>query len=1074
MAVFRTFNDLVISAIEALRIAQPDLDTKPGTVARDLFIDMPSQQLANLYIQLRNISSLQSLFASTGTDLNRLASNFGASRRPGTAATGVAVFTTNNIDVDILIPQGTVVTANNGITFQTTVSTIMSSDNTNVFRANATRLRADLDLASITDPFAVEIPVESQTTGSSGNIGKFALSTQNVPGITNVTNTQSFSGGSNPESDDEFRTRILSIFAGSNTGTSLGYVNAIGILPGVSDSLVVVPGDPLLIRDGTQVVEDDDGNLVVSDPGSGGKVDIYILGQQLVSQINSFIYNDQSGRNDATDPSNDFILGQQGEDPTLNIAQRRVELIDNLPLQPADSILTVTGSTSGPNFVEQFTDEQGRVRGNFILLKDTGDFGGSPFGFDKLRWTSNQIELEDEEITKGTFNGVDSLDFTDVNQIEEITQDFLVTNENSTVNTSDRSEIQLNHTPIVNVSRVVNVTTGERYIVEEQNPDGTAGDVNTTGKIIISGSTLPVGTDVLQVDYIWQKSFDRTFDFDNLLDTNAFRTVQDSVDWSFSNRVVREPATVEDDGSGNLVVNVTHPVFKVISLDKFSTESSTVSSGSITVNQSVNSVIDIKRGSDSAELFNTDEFDGTLSGTGTIVLPTDTLAEDGDEATVRFNSFDLFSADGYEEGTFENNVITLDPTIASDGISVLVTYIANISVLLPETELSDLPASRNLNNFLLGTTTLGDQPTSNLFDSNENITNNLRRAASNIRVRIDGSAANGSIVVSGTTRHKVVDALVVVTSGSGFEVDLQSAIKEDLGVTSISSNIQVTQLVSLERVNVDSSGTVTSVDNVYDIINYKLKDNSFDITVALKDSSLSNTRVSLPQTDNNVEGSLNTSDIVRVTFYYTDSNDSELIFFSRNGLQVTDKVFQSISRISVGSGFKNPAGNLEGVVTVSNFNQPANNTAYEVDYDYVAPKENERITVTYNHNQLINDATASIEDVRPITADVLIKEAKAVPIDMTIRIVLLPQFEDQEQTVIQDAIDAVTSFLTANTLGSTLDASDVVNALYSVSGIDRVTILNFSTGDSGNRLSITAERNEFLEAGIVDIQTEER
>src|SRR5689334_23856806 len=98
MAIFRNFNDLVISFIEYLRLVQPELDTKPGTVSRDLFIDAPSQQIAALYSELRNVAALQSLFSATGTDLNKLASNYGVRRSQGTASTGVAVFTTNNLD----------------------------------------------------------------------------------------------------------------------------------------------------------------------------------------------------------------------------------------------------------------------------------------------------------------------------------------------------------------------------------------------------------------------------------------------------------------------------------------------------------------------------------------------------------------------------------------------------------------------------------------------------------------------------------------------------------------------------------------------------------------------------------------------------------------------------------------------------------------------------------------------------------------------------------------------------------------------------------------------------------------
>lgn len=1077
MVIFRSFNDIVISFIEYLRLVQPELDTKPGTVSRDVFIDAPSQELADLYSELRSISGLQSLLSTTGTDLNKLAANFGATRATGSAATGVAVLTTNNLDVDILIPVGSIFTASNGINFQTTNNTVMSSANANVFRATATRLRTDLNLAGITDEFAVEVTVEALTTGTSGNIGKFSLVSQSIPGIANVSNLQSFSGGTNTESDSEFRTRVLSVFAGSNTGTALGYTTAIETVAGVSDSIVIVPGDPLLIRDGTQVVEDQEGNLIVSEPGSGGKVDIYILGTVLENQVDTFIYNDQSGKDDPTDPANDIVLGQRGQDTSLNIAQRRVELIaaDLLPFQPVDSIISVSGSSSGSNFVEKFTDEDGAVRGNFELIKDTGDFGGSPFGFDKLRWISDTIELDDEEISKGIFNGTDALLFTDVTRIRDITRNVLVTNENSITNNTDRSIIQLRHTPVVNVSRIINLTTGERYIVENQNPDGVVGDLNTTGRVQISGNTLPVGTDVLQVDYLWQKPFDNIHDYDNLAVLNTFRTVQDSIDWGFGNMVTREPATVSDDGYGVLTVTVTHPINRVLEAATFETDISSVASGSINANLTVTNVIDIRRVSDNAELFNTDLSNGTLSGTTTIILPTDTLAEDGDIATIRFNATDIFSPDGYESSTTDSNVITLSEGFSiPDGTEVLVTYVAQVSTLIPESNLTSLPATKSDNKFVVDAELVGEQPTSNLTDSDGNITHNLRQAASHIRVNVDSIEANGAITISGTTRHRVEDALVTVTAGSGFIVNLQPAILSDLGASTLPSTVRVTKLVKLERVNLDNSNQVESVDNEYDIINYKLQNNNQDLENALEDGSLNRTTVELPQTDDNVAAQLNTGDVVRVTFYYTNSASSESLFFSRNGQQTTDKIFQTIDRIAIGSGFQNAAGDIVGTVFVQNFNQPVANTAYNADYNYIGPKENERITVNFNHNSLVNSATFAIEDTRPITADVLVKAAEAVVIDIEVRIVLLEEFLDQEQTVLQDAIDAIDAFLNTNSLGTTVDQSDVVNALYSVSGIDRVRIINFSTGDSGNLLSISADRNQYLTSGDTIVTIEER
>jgi uncharacterized phage protein gp47/JayE len=1077
MAIFRNFQDVVINLIEYLRLVQPNLDTKPGTVSRDLFIDSPAQQLASLYAELRNISSLQSFFSATGTDLNKLALNYGVRRASGTASTGVAVFTTNNLDLDIFIPQGSVVTANNGITFQTTVAITLSASSSNVYKANATRLRSDLDLIGNVDQFAVEINVQSLITGTSGNIGRFALSSQNVPGISNITNLQSFSGGTDQESDAEFRSRILSIFAGSNTGTALGYETTVKSVDGVQDAIVIVPGDPLLIRDGTQTSTDSSGNLIVSDPGTGGKVDIYLLGSQLQSEIDSFIYNDQSGRGDPTDPSNDIILGQNGQDTTLDASQRRVTLIseDNLPFQPVENITSVVGSSSGANFIESFVDSSGAIKGNYTLTKDDGDFGGSPFGFDKLHWISNKIELDNEEVIKGIFNGIDSLGFSDIEEIRDITQDVLVTNENSTINSSNRTQITLKHTPIRSVSRVVNLTTGERYVIEDQNPDGSAGELNTTGNILISGSTLPIGTDVLQVDYTWVKPFDNAYDFDNLKVFNVNRTTQDSVDWGFGNLVKNEPDVIDDDGYGNFTITVLHPISKILSVNTFETSNVTVESGVISASSTVSNIIDVRRISDGAELFNTDLRDGVLSGTNSIILPSDSLAEDGDMAILRFNTVDYFTFDGYDAGTFDDNIITLTPgVVGTGGASVLVNYIANVSTLLPEAEIDLLPAVKSENKFLFNSEIVGEQPTSNILDVDGNFIQNIRRAPSSIRVTTNSTVSSGNMVVSGVTVKKVKDALVTVTASSGLEIDLAPAIKKDMGVSSLSSNIKLVKIQSVERVNVSRLGIIESVDNVYDIVNYKINDNSYDLDTALEDSNLTATQIILPATVNNEDALLNTGDIVRVTFYYINIADSESLFFSRSGTLVTNKLYFSVSRIAVGSGFQNAASQIIGNFLIQNYNQPLSNTVYDVDYNYVAPKENERITVTFNSNIVIDNATLAIEAVRPITADVLIKAAKAKDIDVTVRIVLLPEFVNQEQTVIQDAIDSVTAFLNANSLGTTVDASDVVNALYSVSGIDRVQIINFSTGDSGNLLSIVAAKNEYLRAGTIKMTAEER
>jgi hypothetical protein len=61
MVTIRSVNEIILNLIDFYKLAQPDLDTKPGTVARDLFIDGPSSQLALLYDAISSVSVQQSM-----------------------------------------------------------------------------------------------------------------------------------------------------------------------------------------------------------------------------------------------------------------------------------------------------------------------------------------------------------------------------------------------------------------------------------------------------------------------------------------------------------------------------------------------------------------------------------------------------------------------------------------------------------------------------------------------------------------------------------------------------------------------------------------------------------------------------------------------------------------------------------------------------------------------------------------------------------------------------------------------------------------------------------------------------
>ena len=101
MSTFRSFSEIVATMIQRLQLTQPNLDTKPGSVSRDLFVDVPADQLARLYSAINLVSEKQSLATTSGRDLDRLASNFGTARNTGSAANGIVIFCTNSIVADL-------------------------------------------------------------------------------------------------------------------------------------------------------------------------------------------------------------------------------------------------------------------------------------------------------------------------------------------------------------------------------------------------------------------------------------------------------------------------------------------------------------------------------------------------------------------------------------------------------------------------------------------------------------------------------------------------------------------------------------------------------------------------------------------------------------------------------------------------------------------------------------------------------------------------------------------------------------------------------------------------------------
>lgn len=727
MVTIRSVNEIILNLIDFYRLAQPDLDTKPGTVARDLFVDAPASQLALLYDELSGVSNQQSFRLVVGSDLDKLAKNFGISRKQSTPATGVALLTFSAINSAININKGDTIIANNGFSYSVATGISVTPAASNFYRSVASKFRDQLDIVGISDEFAAEVTIVATTPGTAGNIGVGALSRTSIPGVSNVTNINAFRGGTDQENDATFRNRVLSSFSGSSVGTSLGYLNVALGTTGVQDAAVIEPGDPLMTRDGTVVTTAADGTKTVVSEGSGGKVDVVVLGSNLVENSDTFIYRDKSNNNDPSSAKNNVVLGQIAADANKTINRKRVDDIKNgqLPTQPVEELIQVTGSVSGSNFIAKTTDTYGRVSGNYELLKDSGVYGGSPWGFDTFHWVSDRISDFSEDRIKGQLNGQDAVTFTDVLDIPQIQQNLPITNENSTV-TSDRSIIQLLHTPLTSVTRVFNVNTGERYIISNQNLDG-SGNTNLTGRIKISGSTLPSPSDVLQVDYSWIVNYDRYSDYDGLSGTSNPRPVTDSVDWGYAS-VVRDEKIVFETITGNNYFQGTSalPVANVITANKYTEVDGYVQlvSSGIFVNRlsvvlshlvvQTTTVDAVHLKNSNVEIYDTAQANGTFSNVAEVVgiellyitiiiLPTDTTADIGDRVSVILNSIDVFNSTS-TSGSSSGTQITI-PSSLIDGypatsITLNVTYISSVSDLL-STSTPLLSASRAGNGFLL-------------------------------------------------------------------------------------------------------------------------------------------------------------------------------------------------------------------------------------------------------------------------------------------------------------------------------------------------------------------------------------
>lgn len=1102
MSTFRSFSEIVATMIQRLRLTQPNLDTKPGSVSRDLFVDIPADQIARLYSAINLVSEKQSLATTSGRDLDKLASNFGTSRNTGSAANGIVVFCSNSIIADIPIPTGTLVTARNGSTYKTIGNFVMSSVDKSRLSANASRMRKSLSIAGINARYALEVPVQATRNGTSANVSSLQVVSTSLDEAVSVINISSMTGGANSETDDSFRSRILSIFSGANIGTSTGYKNALMGVEGVIDALVVEPGDALMLRDGTETLELDDGYSRILNSGTGGKVDAYILGRKIQEVTDSFIFTDLTGSGDISSERNDYILGQATQDLTRTSEERRVLAFknSNIPAQPVDSVVSVTGSSSG-SFTEQYVDLDGNIKGNFALVKDLNpETGGSPFGFDKITFISNKKEVAGESLIKKQNFGLESLSFKDCDEITSLYIDINEVNENSKVSVASNKYIEVLHRPVVKISKITNETTGEIYSVVSQglNDDG----LNERGLVEISGRSLPSAADVLSVNYTWRHYFDPYIDYSGADKVGLFSdpSAVDSVDWSSAGGIFEESGNIVKSEDGLVYeILLNNDISKVVSVyrrdyaEAFVSEVGAAGADpiigvelSLEDNQ-VENILSLKRETDGVELFKTQYRDGSFESR-VIYLPSDTPAKIGDKIYLEYNKKEFFDISG-TDGSFYNNTIalpsegcleeadllTMVEELYFSGETIYISYIAEASSIYQKTSLTNLPiTSIETSNRLIAVDDfdeiLSNQPVFYQFNSDGDRSKIDRFGAAPVLVSISGASAAGKIKVAGETITRLsieVEAGLALTGGV---IDIQSEIKEALDIGVIPDGVGIARLD--RAVLLDWTGEARAE---YDVFGASLSNIDYSVGSAQLNADLASYQVGLPETPNNnvIHASSGDRLIMDVLIYNID--DYEELYFDASGERITKNRFARISRVSVSSGFRSTGGTILGNIAIESMNQPRPGSTYYADYNFIAPKEGERITISYNVNRLVIDATADIEAVRPITADVLVKEAEEILVDVEGTILINENALGEVDRIVDAVVSSVTNLLSTARLGAIVDYSDVVSVVASQNGVDSVNVSLFNeSGKSGRKAFVKALDNQAISPGNVSFEAVSR
>jgi uncharacterized phage protein gp47/JayE len=203
-----TSAEIVAKMRDALRIADPNLDTSVGTVVRKI-LDAVGEGIGESYTDNYLLQYQYDIDSKVEGDLDDFVALFGFSRIPAQRAQGSVTFTrandTNAATTSLIIAPGTQVVAQTNplVYVQTMVSAVMAPG-----------------------VLTAAVPVQAIVAGPRGNVaaGLLTTLTSSTPGVSSVVNPAPLSGGTAAESDVELRDRFKRTVFRSLAGTEAMYL----------------------------------------------------------------------------------------------------------------------------------------------------------------------------------------------------------------------------------------------------------------------------------------------------------------------------------------------------------------------------------------------------------------------------------------------------------------------------------------------------------------------------------------------------------------------------------------------------------------------------------------------------------------------------------------------------------------------------------------------------------------------------------------------------------------------------------------------------------------------------------